>query len=79
MEKRESYLRQELERLRTDYAAAKDESTNQTKELLQLKHEIERLTNKLQESDNQNKSSDMASSQYQMLLDMALDKLRLSF
>ena len=76
LEKRESYLRQELERLRMDYAAAKDENTTQSKELVDLKNEVEQLKMKLKDSDTQNKSSHAASSQYQMLLDMALEKLR---
>ena len=62
--------------MRTDYAAAKDEITTQSKELVNLNHEVEKLTMKLKDSDTQNKSSDAASSQYQMLLDMALEKLR---
>ena len=59
-----------------DYAAAKDENTTQSKEVSNLKCEVEKLTTKLKDSDTKNKSSDAASSQYQMLLDMALEKLR---
>ena len=62
--------------MRTDYAVAKDENTAQSKELINLRHEVEKLTIQLRELDSQNKSSDIASTQYQMLLDMALEKLR---